>query len=265
MKYACFLLCSAVSCLLLIGCQAPAAPAPGTPGGPKLSDVRDTSLQLKNADFLITFKVFPFTIDPNLLPLLDPLYQQPRAAEIYFRNAAAFEANGIAVLAGPRERLTAIARALNNAGASRIAQNIISVPPAQTDAFSSVPFYQPRSLYFLTDKSKLTSRLLYPGFVGWTLFAESSAVRDMILLRIAPAYWQTGAEDIRLRFGKEPINYEPFEFAAFHLRLKEGDFILLAPSRISDQTNSLNRALFLETGKRPLAKCFVIVCESAGL
>lgn len=264
MKHTCLFLCLFLLCWCLSGCQTPASqPAQvDALGGLKITDIRDTSADLERADFLISFRVFQYVMDPNNLGMLEPLYSLSN--RVVYQDKEAFDANGFAVSVVSRQEGSRIARTLNSAGATRSGVGLVSVPPETTDILTSAPVYQARLLSFVNSAGSRISQPVSPGFLGWTLFAQDSALAGTIILKVSPAYWQTGAEDLRIRMGREPVNFNLMEFASFQTRLKIGDFVLLAPRRDAEK-DSLNQALFTEPGRRPQVRCFVLVCESAGL
>lgn len=264
MKRACpFCLALIVACLLS-ACQTRPS-ATSVPEGLKIGDLKDTTQDLEKADFLITFRVFQYQIDPNSVDRLVEVHDVLSRSPIHFKNEAAFYANGFAARSGTRDQASEVARALSDAGATRSGFALLSVPPSETNILSSISVNQPLTLSFASDADKTGTQLLYPGYLGWTLFAESSALRNTVIVKLAPAYWQQGGETIRILTGKEPIAFNLFEFAAFQTRMRQGDFLVLTPKKLSSDDTSLNRALFLHYGRRPRALCFVIFCESAGL
>jgi hypothetical protein len=251
-------------CWCLSGCETPPSQPPVVDalGGLKITDIRDTSADLKEADFLISFRVFQYVIDPNNLAMLEPLYEL--SDRVVYDDTQAFADNGFAVTVVSRQEGSQIARTLNNAGTARTGVSFISVPPETTDILTGTPLYQPRQITFVNALDNLVEQTVYPGFMGWTLFAQNSALHGTIVLKLSPAYWQTGTEDLRIRLGTEPINFNLLDFASFQTRLKVGDFLLLAPRRVPEN-GTLSEALFVQSGKKTQAKCFVLVCEGAGL
>jgi hypothetical protein len=61
-----------------------------------------------------------------------------------------------------RQDGTTIARALSDAGASRLGQTFLSIPPDSTEILSSISFYQPQSISFVASQDDLTNEYLYP-------------------------------------------------------------------------------------------------------
>lgn len=252
------------ACCVLSACQTPPAADP-LPAGLKITDLKDTTQNLEKADFLITFKVFQYKMDPNSVEQLGPLRDIASRSKIHFRDEAAFNANGFDVGFGTRDQVTEVARALTRAGAVRMGFTSLGVAPSETNILSSIVVGQTSTLTFASDGGRTNNQMFHQGYLGWTLFAESSAVRDTVIVKLAPAYWQRGDETIRILTGKEPIAFELFEFASFQTRMREGDFLVLMPARISSDNASLNQTLFVHGGKKPKAQCYIIFCESAGL
>jgi hypothetical protein len=72
-----------------------------------------------------------------------------------------------------------------------------------------------------------------------------------------PVYMSLEGGDIRLAAGQK--EYDPvFERGQFELLMREGDFVILAPTRLATQT-TLDRMLFGADGKKDTMRLYVVI------
>jgi hypothetical protein len=86
----------------------------------------------------------------------------------------------------------------------------------------------------------------------------------MLQVRLYPAFWQQGIENIRLLMGKEPIEFHPIDEGILLTRVDERGFILLGPARDVPEQLTLDKLLFFLPGQRPKVQFFVIIFDSMG-
>ncbi len=86
----------------------------------------------------------------------------------------------------------------------------------------------------------------------------------MAQVKLFPATWQPGIENVRLVMGKGAIDYQPIRAGQVLARVEEGGVILLGPARSVPDETTLDKGLFFVPGRRPKIQFFVIICDSAG-
>ena len=87
----------------------------------------------------------------------------------------------------------------------------------------------------------------------------------MAQVKLFPATWQPGIENIRLVMGKDAIDYQPIRAGQVLARVEEGGVILLGPARSVPDEMTLDKGLFFVPGRRPKIQFFVIICDSVGI
>lgn len=232
----------------------------------KLSDLKDVTAEQVNVDSLMNFRVLTYLIDPGNVETLDNVYSHLSQTDVRVVNKEAFRSNGFMVGIAPVNERVAVPRELARIGAVRTAQANLMMPPDQTEAMSSVPLQVPEAFNYALSEDNSTTLTLGPGFLGWVMSAKPDPrYRRSALVKIFPAYWQPGIEDIRLRMGLDPIDYQPIPAGEVLMRVEERGVIVLGPVREMSDSKTLDRKLFFLPGRNPKIRFFVIICDSAGL
>ena len=87
----------------------------------------------------------------------------------------------------------------------------------------------------------------------------------MAQVKLFPATWQPGGENIRLVMGEDTVDYQPIHAGEVLARVEEGGVILLGPARSVPDEMMLDRGLFFVPGRRSKIQFFVIICDSVGI
>jgi hypothetical protein len=181
-------------------------------------------------------------------------------------NKGTFEANGFAVGTASFETGAAIAQELAQIGAVRTAQANLIIPPDKTETLSRLLLQGMGTIHYAASEGNLATMALGPGLLGWVMSAKPDPrLRGMAQVKLFPAHWQPGIEDIRLRMGMEPVEYNPILVGQALMRVEEKGIILLGPTRQMPDEATLDKMLFFLPGPRPKIQFFVIICDSAEL
>lgn len=254
---------------LLLGCAVPPQrpPAPISVEGLKLSDLKDSASIRPNAEYLIELRILTYVLDAASADELKAVYDLLSQQDIRTANKEVFAANGLAIGTGPAQEASRIAQRLYEIGAVRISQSKLLIPPEETEILSSAFQQQGLTFLYCPFKDSLSEIILPPNtFVGWTMLVRPDPrLEKHIQLTFVPSYWQRGAEDLRLRMGRQPIDFNPLEAGRVLARLEEGGFLLLGPDGKMPEQNTLGKILFFLAGRKPQVQFFVILCDKAGL
>lgn len=251
------------------GCEV-SAPTPVPEKKPfdglKLSDLEETSQKQINPDQLMNFRTFTYSIAPGNIYKLCDIYNRLSRSDIRMEDKGAFEANGFSIGVGSVEDGAMIARELGQIGAVRAAQTRLLMPPDQLDPISSIFLQGTEVISYAMSANNFTTIMPGPGFLGWVMSARPDPrFRGMGQIKLFPAYWQPGIQDIRLRMGLEPIDYKPVSPSQVVLRVEERGIILLGPTREMSEEITLDKILFFLPERRPEVRFFVIICDSVGM
>ena len=267
----CKLLFLCLLCLLWVitGCEVsqPGTSASETTafGGLKLSDLQDKSQGETDAEFLMSFRVLTYTIPPGSVDELQEIFGRLSRKDVRTVNKKAFEANGFAVATGSFDEGAQIAQEIARIGAIRVAQARLIAPPEKTQALSHTFLRGTETIHYATSANNSTMITPGPGTLGWVMWAKPDLrLREMAQVKLNPAYWQPGVEDMRLRMGMEPVDYQAIPVGQVLLRVEEQGFILLGPVREVPEQFTLDKLLFFLPGQRPKIQFFVIICDSVG-
>jgi hypothetical protein len=86
----------------------------------------------------------------------------------------------------------------------------------------------------------------------------------MAQVKLFPATWLPGGENIRRAMGEEAIDYQPIHEGQVLVRVEEGGVILLGPARSVQDETTLDKVLFFVPGRKPKVQFFVIIFDSLG-
>jgi hypothetical protein len=235
--------------------------------GLKLSDLKDKSLTLPDAEFLIELRILTYVLNPDSADSLAAVFGVLSQNEIRCASQDAFAANRFAVGTSKPEENTPIAQKLYEMGAVRIGQTKFLIPPGQTEIISSTYLPNGASVPYSPSRGGTSEITVLPNsFIGWIMSVwPDPRLPKMIQINLTPAFWQRGAEDIRLRMGKPAIDFQPVEAGRVLARIEEGGFLLLGHVGQLPNQPALDKALFFLPGRRPKVQFFVIICDKAGL
>lgn len=255
----------------LCGCETPsntasskARPHPSIEGL-TVTDLEDKSAQAIQTEHLLVFRILTYEIGAEGLNELQSVIEELSQREIRYREKKAFKQNGFACAAGMPEQGAKIAQLLAQIGAERRGASRLMLLAGHTEIFSTAPFQAGVPVIYWDGDG--TSATITPamGLGGWTLNAKPDPrFRGMVQVSAAPAFWLSGAEDLRLRLGQEPIEYQFIEEGRFLARIEERGFLVLVPNRRIPVENTLDRALFHIFGRKAKMRFFVIICDHAG-
>ncbi|MEN8127796.1 MAG: hypothetical protein ABFR90_08325 [Planctomycetota bacterium] len=233
--------------------------------GLTLSDLQDTSQKKINTDFLVKYRIITYAISPDSVDELQEVFAHLSLNDVRTANKGAFEANGFFVGTGSFDEGQKIIREIAGIDAVRIAQVRLMSPPGDIEPIFRVFLQGTETIYYAKSANNSTTMALGPGFLGWVMSVNPDPrLHRKALIELYPAYWQPGVEDIRLRMGIEPVDYQPISVGQVLARVEERGFILLGPTRMASDQLTLDKLLFFLPGRRPKIQFFLILCDSMG-
>lgn len=255
----------------ITGCEAPApnssADAASPLGRLKVSDLQDSTKNEVPSDFLLSFRVLTYTIDPGNVDKLNGIYARLSRSDVRMVDSSAFNANGFAAGTASFQTGAEIAQELIRIGAVRTSQTSLMIPLDKSDPLSRLPLRGGETIHYIESiGNSATIVTPGPGLLGWVMSANPDPrFRGLAQVRLFPAFWQKGFEDIRFRMGLEPIEYNPIVAGQVLMRVEETGVIVLGPTRQMTDEITLDKTLFYLPGKRPKIQLFVIICDSVGM
>ena len=253
---------------IITGCGIPQPddPASQTPPieGLKLSDLQGDSPPM-DTESLMNFRVLTYTVAPNSVEKLKEVFDGLSRREVRAANKGAFRANGFAIGVSSFEGGAQIAQKLARMGAVRTGQARLMFPPDKQEALSRTFLQGTEVIRYSTSASSISTITPGQGFLGWVFSAKPDPrFRGMAQVKLFPATWQPGIENVRLVMGKGAIDYQPIRAGQVLARVEEGGVILLGPARSVPDETTLDKGLFFVPDRRPKIQFFVIICDSVG-
>ena len=214
----------------------------------------------------MSFRVLTYTVAPDSVDKLKAVFDGLSRREVRAANKGAFCANGFAIGVSSFEEGAQIAQKLSQMGAVRTGQARLMFPPNKQEVLSRTFLQGTENIRYSTSASSTAILTPGPGFLGWVFSARPDPrFRGMAQVKLFPATWQPGIENIRLVMGKDAIDYQPIRAGQVLARVEEGGVILLGPARSVPDEMTLDKGLFFVPGRRPKIQFFVIICDSVGI
>jgi hypothetical protein len=265
--------CSVLPLLLTIwiisGCQTTQQDIP-TPEDPlieglKISDLKDNTESI-DEQLLMRFRVLTYTLVPDSVDKLKEVFDSLSHTDVRASNQKAFHANGFAIGTARFKQAAQVAKKLTLIGAVRTAHARLMFPPDSQETLSQTFLHPAEVIHYLKSANTKATLSQIQGFLGWVFSARpDSRLRGMALVKLFPAVWQPGNQNIRLVLGKEAIEYNPISAGQVLVRVEEGGVILLGPIRSVPEETTLDKKLFFVPGRRPKIRFYVIICEAVGV
>jgi hypothetical protein len=234
--------------------------------GIKLSDLKETTPDGLDQDANLTFQILTLVINPESVDQLKGVCDGLSQKNIRFADQEAFAANGIQAAAGPYQKGVEAIRNLQQVGATLQAQLNATISQNSTESISHVSVNGRETILYSTSETGLGSSELEDGYLGWIITSHADPKQPGIVqVKLEPAFWQTGLEDLRFRINKDPYEYYKFNHARILARMNAGDVLILAPNRKVPAQETLDKYLFYIPGRRGKMKIFVIVCQNPGI
>jgi hypothetical protein len=253
---------------VITGCEMPQSVNPistsPSTAGLKVYDLKDNS-KMADEQSLMKFRVLTYTVVPDSIDKLKKVFDSLSCKNVRQANQKAFQANGFAIGTADNKQAIQIARKLSLMGATRAANAQLMFPP-DSQEFLSQKFLQPTEVVHYAESLNSAATISQiQGFLGWVFSARpDKRYRGKALVKLFPAIWQPGIEDIRLVMGKEPIDYHPIAAGQVLARVEEGGIIVLGPTRSMPDETTLDKKLFFLPGRKPKIQFFIIICDSVG-
>lgn len=270
MKYLFILPLYFFSVFCFCGCESTPAGSPSNQHsasieGLTLADLKESRSQTLEPERLLTFRILTYEIGAEGLDQFRTVMDTLSQKQLRHLQKNAFVKNGFAVGTGLPSQGSSVAQRLFQIGAVRRAIKKLSIPPESTEIFAAVTVQPGVPVEYSTNAGVTQTFVPTMGLGGWTLNAKRDPrFRGMVQVSLAPAFWQRGGEDLRLRLGQEPLKYHFIEEGRFIVRLEERGFLVLGPDRMMPLENSLDKVMFFVPEKKAKLRFFVIICDDTG-
>ncbi len=230
----------------------------------KIGDLAPTHGKQPESQVLPTIgiDVAVFEVPVEKLGSLDNIWSLLDANQVRLADADAFAKNTFRIGIGSFRTLARVVDALQAAEGKNVGSTLLLIPDGQAE-FLNVARLPPRTIvsYFASARS-LEHRQLGPGALGLRLVARKLAdSQNLCNIQAAPVF-SISTEGLVPQLA-ERMKSSEFRFASagFGLRMRIGDFILLAPAGHIEKNNKLGGLFFSPSGDRPVIRVYVLVCR----
>jgi hypothetical protein len=205
----------------------------------------------------IVFEIITFELPAGRVKDIAPALASFGQSEVRFRDKTFFSTNGLSFFrgsSGEGDKLTSQLRFLEAQRAMRT--NLMTMDKAD-ELFSTATFSVERYVFSTDYGDQSSGKTFLPGQIGWLITPGLTVRRDVVEVKMMPVYMSLEGGNIRLATGQK--EYDPiFERGRFELMMREGDFVILAPTRLTTQT-TLDKMLFEAEGKKDTMRLYVVI------
>jgi hypothetical protein len=209
----------------------------------------------------IVFEIVTFELPAGRVKDITPALASFGQSEVRFRDKTFFSTNGLSLFRGGSEEGDKLTSQLRFLEAKRTMRTNLMTMDKADEFFSTAAFSVERYVFSTDYGDQTSSKTFLPGQIGWLITPGLTVRRDAIEVKMMPVYMSLEGGNIRLATGQK--EYDPvFERGRFELMMREGDFVILAPTRLTAQT-TLDKMLFDTDGKKDAMRLYVIIFSGA--
>ncbi|KPL19398.1 MAG: hypothetical protein AMJ75_12630 [Phycisphaerae bacterium SM1_79] len=270
------ILSSVLLCLFLAGCSEPKEGpvwekvkigdlAPYRPDKPPPSPLLETT----------TLDVHIFEMPAENISKLDKIRKTLFVRPLRLSNYNAFNANSFSVRFGQIRMWNEIVANLLAADGQRIANVSLMLPDGQAETIAVAGLNGPRTVFYPSVHGSSEAANIGPGVLGLRIKAEkiprSPGVCDVVAYPVFSLPARSAIPQLNVRMKRREF---AFTAAAFGLKMRPGDFVLLGPKEyVSDQSalgslffsNPEGSLFFGKTQRKlperkPAVRIFLLVC-----
>jgi hypothetical protein len=236
---------------------------PAQPQSQKLTlkDLRPVEVQ--SSEQQIFFDIVTFELSADKVKNIAPVMARFDSPQVRFYNKELFGKNGLSAYYGrgdDGDKLTSQLRLLDARHVVRT--NLITMDKAD-ELISTTILSVERYVFSTLYGDRRIGQAFGPGKIGWVMTPSLTVRRDAVDVKIVPAYVTEDGANIRMAVGKNELGQKPFGQGRLELMMQEGDFLVLAPSRVSGET-TLDKMLFGPDGAKNKMRMYVILFLRVG-
>jgi len=205
----------------------------------------------------IIFEIVTFEVPAGRVKDIAPALASFGQAEVRFRDKTYFSTNGLSLFRGSSEAGDKLTSQLRFLEAQRTMRSDLMTIDKADELFSTAAFSVERHIFSTNYEDHTVGKMFLPGQIGWLITPTLTIRRDVIGAAMMPVYMSLGGSNIRLAAGQKEYD-TIFERGRVELLMREGDFVVLAPTRLTTQT-TLDKMLFGADGKKDTMRLYVII------
>jgi hypothetical protein len=177
---------------------------------------------------------------------------------VRFYNKELFWKNGLSAYYGRGADSDKLPPQLRLLGARHVVRTSLITMDKADEMFPTTIFPDERYVFSTLYGDRIIGQTFAPGKIGWVISPSLTVRRDTVNVKIVPAYVSAEGANIRIAAGKNELGQKPFGQGRFEVTMQEGDFLVLAPGRVSTET-TLDKMLFGPEGPKGKMRLYVIL------
>jgi hypothetical protein len=236
---------------------------PAQPQYPKLTLKDLQPVDAQSSGQQIYFDIVTFELSADKVKSIAGVMARFDSHNVRIYDKELFGKNGLSVYYGRSDdgdKLTSQLRLLEARHVVRT--NLITMDKAD-ELISTTIFPVERYIFSTLYGDRKIGQAFGPGKIGWVITPSLTVRRDAVDVKVVPAYVSEEGASIRMAVGKNELGQKPFGQGRLELTMQEGDFLVLAPSRVPEET-TLDKMLFGPEGANNRMRIYVILFLRVG-
>jgi len=252
--------------LLLTGCTESPPPVVETDLQTHRLKIADLGpSELDSIKVQCVFSVVPYRLPVKSIKSIPEALSMLSDKGLRMEDPDGFSANGFWAAEGPQTVGPNVVTALQKLGAERIGIKKFLLFQEYSEEITGLPITMGQSVFYFRDDGTLTGRRVPGGRLSLVLSAQPDTPRKkMAEVRIETVFRQTSFPNLSSLSQGSLVQSISFKEGSLQATMAEGDFIILAATKIQQDSNTLSH-LFLDfRSDEPVAILYLILCQQAG-
>lgn len=252
--------------IFIFGCEEipPAAVNPD-PAGPrlKISDLAPAEQNVLSIQCAFTVIIYRIPLD-KIEWIPESLSMLSRKA-LVFADSDGFAANDFWAVSGVQTLGPEVITALSQLGAERIGIKKLLLFEDYPEEIAGFPMEPGQSVFYFQADGMIAGKRVPNGRLSLALRGRPDTPRKgFATLQIESLFQPSLTGGLSVQTGKSLFEAISIREVRFQTTLSEGDFVVLAATKIQQDVNTLSHFFVDIRSKQPSALLYLIICQQAG-
>ena len=250
----------------LMGCTNTSSPA--VTAGPEVPRLKITDLEPSDQKFVkiqCAFSVILYRVPLKNIQSIPKVFSMLTEKGLEFEDPDGFAANGFWAVRGTSAVGPEIVTALGKLEAERAGIKKLLLFQDYPEEIVGIPMENGGSVFRFRNDGTLAGQQVPSGRLSLRLKAKPDVPRKGVTeVEIEPLFKPAALMNLPSLKRDSLFQSLPFREGQFQTAMEEGDFILLAATRVQEESNTLSRLFLTTEHKQTEALLYLILCQKAG-
>jgi hypothetical protein len=247
--------------IVLAGCDNPDKPPDLK--GVKIGDLAPSGGEKSVSPLLktVTLDLVTFEISADRISSLDAVWSMLQTEPLRLADANAFAENRFRIGAGQGRMLDKVGSALISAGGRKLGTTLLLIPDGQSETLNIARLTRRLTISYVASPGSLRREELGPGGLALRITArrlgDSRALCNINAVPVFSPSTEGLAPQLATRIRAGEFYFSPIGFS---IRVRPGDFLVLAPREYIADRSTLAGLFFGTPTAKPSVTVYVLIC-----